>query len=146
MTLARFALGALLVSIACAPPPSLTHRSVVGGEADLLPRDQLEYGDQCAEARRSANDSTPPAGYRPPRALEIPLLIPTPYALKGKTVVVSMRVDSIGRQVPSTLTITGLPQHEYANRLRSAFRGVRFYPARIGKCAVSGIAEIRYDL
>jgi hypothetical protein len=112
-----------------------------------LAREPLEYGDQCAEARRSANDSVPPPGYTPPRAVQIPLPpMPVPEAMRRKTAVITMRVDSVGLQVPSTLTISGLPQHEYLTRMRHALGGVQFYPAHIGKCAVAGTYEMRIEL
>jgi hypothetical protein len=131
----------ILASMGCATSRRMSARE------QALANAPLEYGEQCADARRRALGPETPAGLVLPRTLQFVIPpVPAPLRVRGRTALVTVAVDSVGKFKPADLLVSGLNDPEYTSRIRkSLIAGLEFYPAHIGKCAVAGTAWLTFQ-
>ena len=141
------AAGLLLPTSGCAsmgstPSPTLP----------VDPRPEPVYvtdGPGCAEARARARRTPNSKDIYPPlsRSQFVPVASASP--LNGATLLMTVRVDTAGRAVPSTARVVrhdnGVLIPGYRDDITSALERLTFRPAVLGGCAVEGTATLLYN-
>lgn len=99
---------------------------VVGGcitaPARVAPQPCPAEGIAAASVRPLNDQPTPTTSFRPP--------LPLPSRVRGQRASIRVVVDTAGRVMPDSITICGLSDVQYANRLAQVVATVRFAPAR----------------
>ena|SRR5690349_17613577 len=144
LRIAPFVTISLMVS-ACARPAEIGR--VEWFTPPGLALEPLEYGEQCAAARQLARDSASSLSIIPPKPLRMMIPpMPVPMNVRRQSAVVTIRVDSAGKYAPADLTVTGLSNKDYQDRVRRGLLTMlEFYPAHIGKCAVNGVSQLVFE-
>lgn len=96
--------------------------------------------DILTRARAEGARATPPVAAT--------ILVPPapPRELRGRQVVVHLRIDEEGRVDPASIRIDGSTFEAYNRRLAEWIAAYRFTPARLGGCGISAETSLRFDL
>ena len=115
--------------------------------ASAAPYPGLRYGPECASARDQARSEPLPSSIVHPRPMELFIPpMPVPNNLRGKTALLEIRVDNLGRPEKGGVRVTGLQNSGYAKKLLTQTRRMRFVPAQLDGCAVEGRFRISISL
>lgn len=107
----------------------------------------LRYGAECSDARARAGSGDSVQGRQPPEAMEMFVPpVPVPKAVRGQVALITIGVDSLGVPVPASIQVEGLADQRYAAKLAKLYARLRFRPAALDGCAVSGIFRLTVAL
>ena len=106
-------------------------------------------GPGCADARSKAKRSPRDKDIYPPMPRTVFVPVASDNALNGATLIMTVRVDSVGRAIPSSGRVrrhdNGVMIPGYASDITSALEKLDFRPAVLGGCAVAGTATLLYN-
>jgi hypothetical protein len=141
-----FAAGLLTLIAACtamAPPARFTSPPPRPEPTFVTDGPGCDRARDIARREPSAKELIPPA----PKSLFVPAASQEP--LYGATLIMSVRVDTAGRPVPSTAKVVrhdnGVLVPGYKMDITAALEKLAFRPAVLSGCAVEGIATLYYN-
>lgn len=69
---------------------------------------------------------------------------PVPAGARGRVARISLRVDSAGTPVPTSVRVEGVPDRGYADKLKALVVKSRYRPAALDGCGVQ--SQVRFTL
>ncbi|HYW30999.1 MAG TPA: hypothetical protein VE869_05775 [Gemmatimonas sp.] len=119
----------------CSNPPKPT----------LEPAAGLGLGPECRAARVRAARGGAVRGRVPPAIAEMfAPPTPVPAAARGRVARISLRVDSAGTPVPTSIRVEGISDKPYADKLKALVVKSRYRPAALDGCGVQ--SQVRFTL
>lgn len=107
------------------------------------------FGPECADVRARvragtllASDSVNPAA---PLSVMLPPM-PVPQALHGRSVPLSVRVDSSGTAIDSAVSLPEFKPASYRKKMLSSVKLMTFRPTILRGCAAEGTVSLTYTL